>query len=235
MPNDAPVCLVTGVGPGTGAAVVRRFAAGGYRVAMLARSADRLAALEAELPGSRAFTCDVGDAASLARVLDDVRETLGAPWVVVHNAVAGSFGTFLDVDPDELERNFRVNVVALLHLARGLVPDMIARGEGALVVTGNTSALRGKPAFAVFAPTKAAQRILAQSIAREVGPKGVHVAYVVIDAVIDVPWTRQAFGGRPDDFFIQPRAIAEEIWRVAHQDRSAWSFDVELRPFGETW
>ena len=131
--------------------------------------------------------------------------------------------------------NFRVNVVALLHLARGLVPDMIARGEGALVVTGNTSALRGKPAFAVFAPTKAAQRILAQSIAREVGPKGVHVAYVVIDAVIDVPWTRQAFGGRPDDFFIQPGAIAEEIWRVAHQDRSAWSFDVELRPFGETW
>ena len=210
MPNDAPVCLVTGVGPGTGAAVVRRFSAGGYRVAMLARSADRLAALEAELPGSRAFTCDVGDAASLARVLDDVRVTLGAPRVVVHNAVAGSFGTFLDVDPDELERNFRVNVVALLHLARGLVPDMIARGEGALVVTGNTSALRGKPAFAVFAPTKAAQRILAQSIAREVGPKGVHVAYVVIDAVIDVPWTRQAFGGRPDDFFIQPRAIAEE-------------------------
>ena len=235
MPNDAPVCLVTGVGPGTGTAVARRFAAGGYRVAMLARSADRLAALEAELPGSRAFACDVGDAASLARVLDDVRVTLGAPRVVVHNAVAGSFGTFLDVDPDELERNFRVNVVALLHLARGLVPDMIARGQGALVVTGNTSALRGKPAFAVFAPTKAAQRILAQSIAREVGPKGVHVAYVVIDAVIDVPWTRQAFGGRPDDFFIQPRAIAEEIWRVAHQDRSAWSFDVELRPFGETW
>ena len=91
-------------------------------MAMLARSADRLAALEAELPGSRAFTCDVSDAASLTRVLDDVRATLGAPRVVVHNAVAGSFGTFLDVDPDELERNFRVNVVALLHLARGLVP-----------------------------------------------------------------------------------------------------------------
>lgn len=99
MPNDAPICLVTGVGPGTGAAVVRRFAAGGYRVAMLARSADRLAALEAELSGSRAFACDVGDAAPLARVLDEVRVTLGAPRVVVHNAVAGSFGTFLDVDP----------------------------------------------------------------------------------------------------------------------------------------
>lgn len=112
---------------------------------------------------------------------------------------------------------------------------MIARGNGAFVVTGNTSALRGKPAFAALAPTKAAQRILAQSIARDVGPKGVHVAYVVIDAVIDVPWTRQAFAGRADDFFIQPRAITDEIWHVVHQDRSAWSFDVELRPFGEPW
>jgi short-subunit dehydrogenase len=233
--SDDAVCLITGVGPGTGAAVARRFAGGGYHVAMLARSTDRLAALEAELPGSRAFACDVGDPGALARVLEDVRRTLGHPGVVVHNAVSGSFGTFLDVDPADLERNFRVNVVSLLHLARALLPDMIARGRGALVVTGNTSALRGKATFAAFAPTKAAQRILAQSIAREVGPKGVHVAYVVVDAVIDVPWTRQAFPGRPDDFFIQPRAIADEIWHVAHQERSAWSFDVELRPFGETW
>jgi NAD(P)-dependent dehydrogenase (short-subunit alcohol dehydrogenase family) len=233
--SDGAVCLITGVGPGTGTALARRFAAGGYRVAMLARSADRLAELEAELPGSRGFACDVGDPISLGGVLDDVRATLGVPRVVIHNAVSGSLGTFLDVDPTDLERNFRVNVGALLHLARGLVPDMIANGRGVLIVTGNTSALRGKPTFAAFAPTKAAQRVLAQSIAREVGPKGVHVAYVVVDAVIDVPWTRQAFAGRPDDFFIQPRAIADEIWHVVHQDRSAWSFDVELRPFGEAW
>ena len=235
MAVDDNVCLITGVGPGTGSALARRFAAGGYRVAMLARSADRLSALEAELPGSRAFACDVGDGGTLARVLDDVRRDLGHPKVVVHNAVAGSFGTFLDVDPAILEQNFRVNVLSLLHLARGLLPDMIARGRGALVVTGNTSALRGKPTFAGFAPTKAAQRILAEAIAREVGPRGVHVAYIVIDAVIDVPWTRQAFASRPDDFFIQPRAIADEVWHVVHQDRSAWSFDVQVRPFGETW
>ena len=235
MPDDDAVCLITGVGPGTGTALARRFASGGYRVAMLARNAERLAALEGELAGSRAFACDVGDPAALARVLDDVRRTLGAPQVVIHNAVSGSFGTFLDVDPADLERNFRVNVASLLHLAQGLLPDMIARGRGTLVVTGNTSALRGKSTFAAFAPTKAAQRILAQAIAREAGPRGVHVAYVVVDAVIDVPWTRKAFSGRPDDFFIQPRAIADEIWHVVHQDRSAWSFDVELRPFGETW
>src|SRR5262245_47232168 len=146
MANDGAVCLVTGVGPGTGAAVARRFAGGGYRVAMLARSADRLAGLESELPGSRAFACDVANAGMLARVLEDVRETLGDPVVVIHNAVSGSFGTFLDVDPADLERNFRVNVVSLLHLARTLLPDMIARGRGALVVTGNTSALRARQA-----------------------------------------------------------------------------------------
>jgi len=229
------VCLITGVGPGTGTALARRFASGGYRVALLARTRERLAELEGELHGSRAFACDVGDPEALARVLDEVRRTLGHPEVVIHNAVAGSFGTFRDIDPADLERNFRVNVVSLLHLARTLLPEMVVRERGALIVTGNTSALRGKPTFAGFAPTKAAQRILAQAIAREVGPRGVHVAYVVIDAVIDVPWTRQAFASRPDDFFIQPRAIADEVWHLAHQDRSAWSFDVEIRPFGENW
>ncbi|MEI4573055.1 short-chain dehydrogenase, partial [Klebsiella pneumoniae] len=84
-----------------------------------------------------------------------------------------------------------------------------------------------------FAPTKAAQRILAEAMARDLGPRGVHVAYLVIDAVIDLEWTRKRWPERPDDFFIKPQAIAEEVWHVAHQDRSAWSFNVEIRPFGE--
>jgi len=233
--SDAGVCLITGVGPGTGAALARRFARGGYRVAMLARNGDRLAALERELPGARGFVCDVGDPAAVGESVAAVRRDLGDPRVLVHNAVGGTFGGFLDIDPADLERNFRVNTMALLHLARALVPAMVREGRGAIMVTGNTSALRGKAGFAGFAPTKAAQRILAQAMARDLGPKGVHVAYFVIDAVIDVPWTRQMFAGKPDDFFIQPAAIADEVWHVAHQDRSAWSFDVELRPFGESW
>lgn len=96
-------------------------------------------------------------------------------------------------------------------------------------------ALRGKANFASFAPTKAAQRILAESIAREMGPKGIHVAYFMIDAVIDVAWTRQRFKDRPDEFFIQPAAIADEAWHLAHQPRSAWSFLTEVRPFAESW
>jgi NAD(P)-dependent dehydrogenase (short-subunit alcohol dehydrogenase family) len=230
-----PLTLVSGVGPGTGAAIVRRFASGGHRVAMLARDAARLDALAGEVAGAHAYPCDVTDAAQIGETVAAIRRDLGSPSVLVHNAVGGAFGTFLDVDPKVLERNFQVNVMGLLHLARALAPEMVAAGAGAIVATGNTSALRGKASFAAFAPTKAAQRILAESMARDLGPKGVHVAYVVIDAVIDLAWTRRMYPEAPDDFFIRPAAIADEIWHVVHQDRSAWSFNVELRPYRESW
>jgi len=233
--DKRPVAVVTGVGPGTGAAVARRFAQGGYAVAMLARNRERLNALEHEIPNARAYQCDVTDQAQLDATIEAVRAELGAPKVLIHNAVGGAFGNFMQIDPEVVNRNFQVNTMALLYLARRLAPAMVAAGEGAIIASGNTSALRGKAGFAGFAPTKAAQRILAESIAREVGPKGVHVAYVLIDAVIDLEWTRKRWPDAPDAFFIKPGAIAEEIWHVAHQDRSAWSFNVEIRPFGETW
>lgn len=232
----AKVCLVTGVGDGTGRAVARRFAQGGYRVAMLARNRQRLAQLEQELPGSKAFDFDLSDLDRLAAVCRQVKDEMGLPEVVVHNAVRATFSGFLEAEPEELERNFRVNTTSLLYLAREFAPAMVKRGSGAIIVTGNTAALRGVPSYALFAPTKAAQRILAQSLARDLGPKGIHVAYLVIDAAIDTPWTRIPFNAdKPDDFFSKPDAIAGEVFHVAHQDRSAWSFDVELRPFGERW
>lgn len=226
-----PLALVTGVGPGTGASLARRFAEGGYRVAMMARDADRLAALEAEIPNAFAVPCNVADVEALKRAIADI----GAPRVVVHNAVGGAFGTFRDIEPALLQRNFDVNVMALLHLAQLTTPAMVEAGEGALIVTGNTSALRGKANFAGFAPTKAAQRILAESLARDLGPKGVHVAYLVIDAVIDVPWQRERMKDAPDDFFIRPATIAAEVFHLAHQPRDAWSFLAEVRPFHEPW
>ena len=226
-----PLALVTGVGPGTGAAVARRFAEGGYRVAMLARDKARLAALEKEIPDSIAVPCDVTDSAVLERAVGAV----GQPKVVVHNAVGGAFGTFLNVDAEMLQRNFQTNTMALFHLARLTAPAMVAAGEGAIIVTGNTSAQRGRANFAGFAPTKAAQRILAESLARDLGPKGVHVAYLVIDAVIDVPWQRQRIPDAKDDFFISPKSIAAEVYHLAHQPRDAWSFLAEVRPFHEPW
>ena len=235
MNQASPVAVVTGVGPGTGAALARRFARGGYAVAMLARDRTRLTSLEREIAHSRAYPCDVTDETQLDATVAAIRAELGAPKVLIHNAVGGAFGSFLEIDPQVLNRNFQVNTMALLYLAQRLAPAMVAAGEGAIIATGNTSAFRGKANFAGFAPTKAAQRILAEAIAREIGPKGVHVAYVMIDAVIDLEWTRKRWPDAPDDFFIKPAAIADEVWHVAHQDRSAWSFNVELRPFGETW
>lgn len=229
--KNKPLALVTGVGPGTGASVARRFAEGGYRVAMLARNAERLATLEREIPDSIAITCDVTDATALERAI----ATVGAPKVVVHNAVGGAFGTFQQVEPEVLQRNFETNTMALFHLARLTAPAMILKGEGAIIVTGNTSAQRGKASFAGFAPTKAAQRILAESLARDLGPKGVHVAYLIIDAAIDVPWQRQLQPTKPDDFFISPKSIAAEVYHLAHQPRDSWSFLAEVRPFHEPW
>lgn len=141
-----------------------------------------------------------------------------------------------------------VNTTALLHLARALAPDMVSAGSGAILVTGNTASLRGVPKYALFAPTKAAQRILAQSLARDLGPKRVHVGYITIDAAIDAPWLSENGRTRPawleppadwpwprDEYFAHPDAIAEEVFHIAHQHPSTWSFDHIIRPFAEKW
>src|SRR5437899_718438 len=218
-----PVCVISGVGPGTGTALVRRFAAGGYRVAMLARNAERLADLSKQVPSAKAYVCDVSDQSQVDAAMYRIEHEMGTPRVLIHNAVGGGWGTFMEIDPAMLNRNFQVNTMGLLYLARRAAPAMVTAGQGAIIVTGNTSAQRGRANFAGFAPTKAAQRILAEAMARDLGSKGVHVAYIVIDAVIDVPWARKRYPDAPDSFFLKPAAIAYEVWHVSHQGRSAWS------------
>lgn len=227
--------LVTGVGPGTGTAIVECFAGQGYRVAMIARSEARLKDIANNTPNTYAFACDVADESALTATIDDIRGALGSPKILIHNAVGAERGSYLEIDPEKMRAAFEINTMALLSLARQLLPDMQAASGGALIATGNTSAYRGKPKFAGFAPTKAAQRILLESIAREAGPKGVHVAYVAIDAVIDLAWTRAAFPNKDDEFFCKPADIASEVLRIAEQPRSAWSFESVIRPFAEEW
>lgn len=229
------VCVVTGVGMGNGASFSRRFAAGGYQVAMLARSAERLRELEATIPGARGYPTDVADAAAMEQTLGRIRGELGPVNVLLHNAGSGAFAPFADVTPEMLEMAWRINTYALLVLTREVVPDMLRAGGGAIVVTGATASWRGGASTAAFAAAKAAQRSLAQSAARALGPQGIHVAYVIVDGVIDMPLTRSFLSDRPDDFFLKPDAIAETVYHVAHQDRSAWTFEVDLRPFGEKW
>lgn len=231
-----PVCLITGAGDGIGAATARRFASDGYRVAMLARTEERLKRLEKEMPGSRGYVCDISDLDLLRKTVAKAREDLGPISVAVHNAAQGAFDTILDADPARFEELFRINTTALMVLTQAVAPDMLEKAKGAIMVTGNTSAWRGKPHFCMFAPTKAAQRILAEAIARDLGPKGIHVAYVTIDAAVDTPWTRpRIYPDKPDDFFAKPSAIADTIYYVAHQDPSAWTFNVDVRPYHESW
>jgi NAD(P)-dependent dehydrogenase (short-subunit alcohol dehydrogenase family) len=230
-----PVCVVTGVGPGLGASLVRRFAVGGHPVAMLARSTETSARLAAEVQGARAYTCDVGDAASVGDAIARVRAEQGPIGVLCHNAGNAVFGTVDDLREDQFTAAWRVNALGLFHCAKAVLPDMRAAGGGAILVTGATAALRGGARFAGFASAKAAQRSLAQSLARQLGPENIHVAYVVVDGVIDMPTTRRLFGDKPDAFYLRPDAIAETFWHLATQDRSAWTFEVDLRPFGEKW
>ena len=139
---------------------------------MLTRSRDRLAGLEREIAHSRAYPCDVTEEAQLDATIEAIRAELGAPKVLIYNAVGGVFGNFMEIEPQVLNRNFQVNTMALLHLARRLAPEMIAAGEGAIITTGNTSAFRGKANFAGFAPTKAAQEFWRKPSRVSWGQKG---------------------------------------------------------------
>ena len=229
------VALVTGVGPGTGSSIARRFSDGGYKVAMIARDKERLKSLEDELEDSKGYSCELRNQEYLNSTVDNIIRDFGYPDVFIHNAVRGTRGNFLEFTSEELQSNFDINVIALHRIAQKVAPEMIKKAKGAIIVTGNTSAHRGKANFGGTASTKAAQKILTESFARYLNPKGIHVAYITIDAAIDLEWTRKAWPDKPDDFFIQPDDIASEVWHIAHQSKSAWTFDHWLRPFGENW
>ena len=229
------IALITGVGPGTGSSIARRFSDGGYKVAMIARDKERLKSLEDELEDSKGYSCELRNQEYLNSTVDNIIKDFGYPDIFIHNAVRGTRGNFLEFTSEELQSNFDINVLALHRIAQKVAPEMIKKNKGAIIVTGNTSAHRGKANFGGTASTKSAQKILTESFARYLNPKGIHVAYITIDAAIDLEWTRKAWPDKPDDFFIQPDDIASEVWHIAHQSKSAWTFDHWLRPFGENW
>ena len=233
MPNEQRVCVVVGVGPGNGAACVRRFAADGFKVAMLARS--DLAALEKEIPETRAFFCDVSDEGSVTNALAQVKATLGDPEVVVYNAGSGVFANVENITAKDLEDAFRVNTLGLFHVSRAVIPAMKTQQRGAIIVIGATASRRGGKLTAAFAPAKAAQKSLCESMARHLWPDGIHIALVVVDGVIDLARTRKRMPDKPDDFFLAPDDIAATVAFLASQPRSAWAFELEARPFGEVW
>jgi NAD(P)-dependent dehydrogenase (short-subunit alcohol dehydrogenase family) len=233
--SDERVCVVVGVGPGNGAAFARRFASAGYRVALLARSTEFSGELARTLEGARAYACDVSDPGSVTDAFDAIERELGVPEVVVYNAGSGVFRTFDQVSAGDFESAFRVNALGLLLVAQRATPAMKRAGRGSLVVVGATASRRGMPRTAAFAPAKAAQKSLTESLARTLWPSGVHVALIIVDGVVDLPRTRALMPDKPDAFFVRPDDVASTALHLVEQPRSAWSFEVEARPFGETW
>ena len=230
-----PVCMVAGVGPGNGEAFARRFAAESYSLALLARRKDRIEALAAELPNAQAFACDLTAAASVDGAFAAAEAKLGPVEVLIYNAGKGVWGDVEQVTSADFEEAWRINTLGLFLTARRVIPAMGAAARGAIIVVGATASLRGMAATAAFASAKAAQRALAQSLARHLWPKGIHVSLIIVDGVVGGPETRRMFPGRPDDFFVKPAAVADIALALTRQDRSAWSFEVEARPYGEKW
>jgi NAD(P)-dependent dehydrogenase (short-subunit alcohol dehydrogenase family) len=233
--TNGPVCVVVGVGPGNGAAFARRFSRDGYRVALLARHRAFSEELAASLPGARSYECDVSSERSIDAAFHAIEQELGSPEVVIYNAGSGVWGTFEEVSPADFEMTWRVNTLGLLLVAKRTAPTMKKKGYGSIVVIGATASRRGVPRTAAFAPAKAAQKSLAESLARTLWPAGIHVSLIIVDGVVDLPRARTHMPDKPDSFFIKPDDVAETALHLVKQPQSAWTFELEARPFGETW
>jgi NAD(P)-dependent dehydrogenase (short-subunit alcohol dehydrogenase family) len=227
---ETKTAVVVGVGPGLGIAAARRFARGGFRVALVARRAEEMKRLAAELGGgAMGIGADATDPTSMEAAFDQI----GPADVLVYNAGVFKIGEVADIEPEEFESAWKANCFGGFLAAHAVIPEMIARGSGTILFTGATASLRGSAKFSMLAVGKFGLRALAQSLARELGPRGIHVAHVIIDGQIDTPRVRGMMPGRDPSTFIAPESIAELYWQLHAQDRSCWSHEVDLRPATE--
>jgi len=222
--------LIVGVGAGLSASLARTFTKAGMTVALASRRPTELTPL-AEKIGGRAFACDATNRAEVAKLFTEVEAALGVPDVVVYNASYRTRGPFVQLDPAEVERSIAVSAFGGFLVAQEAAKRMLPRGHGAILFTGASASVKGYPQSAPFAMGKFALRGLAQSLARELSPQGIHIGHVVIDGGI-----RSA--RRPDpadkpDSTLDPDAIAQSYLHLLQQPRSAWAWEIELRPWLE--
>ncbi len=230
-----PVCVITGAGPGNGASFARKFHQEGYQVVVLARNESYLEELSRKLDGAPFYPCDVTNVSQVESVFQKILRQFGGVDTLIYNAGAGQFKNVEESTVEEFERSWQINARGCFAACKQLLPVMIEAGRGNIVVIGATASLRGSANAAPFASAKAAQRSLAQSMARHLGSKGIHVSYVVVDGVIDLPRTREYLADKPEEFFLKPDDIAQSVFALVRQPRSAWTFELDLRPFGEKW
>ena len=227
---DMKTALIVGVGPGLSASLARLFARHGLQVALASRDPDKLQKL-AEETAAATFACEATEPEEVAALFEVVVATQGVPDIVVYNASARARGPVTDLIPEEVARAISVSAYGGFLVAQQAARYMAARGSGAILLTGASASVKGYPNSAAFAMGKFALRGLAQSMARELSPKGVHVAHFVIDGAIRGAG-RQDPADAPDSL-LDPDAIAETYWQIANQPRNAWTWEVELRPWVE--
>jgi NAD(P)-dependent dehydrogenase (short-subunit alcohol dehydrogenase family) len=241
--TTAGALLVVGAGEATGAAVARRFAREGLFACVARRSADRLAPLVAQIEAdggrARAFALDARKEDEVEALLTTIEAEVGALEAVVFNVGANVPASIVDETARKYFKVWELGCFGGFLVGRGAARRMLARGRGSIFFTGATASLRGGAGFAAFAGAKHALRALAQSMARELGPQGLHVAHVVVDAAIDTAFIRDNFPERyalkSNDGIVQPDSIAEAYWQLHRQPRDAWTFELDLRPWCEKW
>jgi len=227
-----PVCAVVGIGPQNGASFARRFASEGYAVALLSRKTDYSAKLAAEIDSAKAYACDVTDAAAVETAFSSVRAEMGDVDVLVYNAGSGVWGNIEELSAQDFEQSWRINTMGAFLVAKQVIPQMKKNKHGSIIIIGATASLRGKPFTTAFAPAKASQRSLAQAMARHLWPSGIHVSLIIIDGGIKIP-DSDANIEAPTN--LDPDDIATTAYFLSQQPRSAWSFEVDVRPSQESW
>jgi NAD(P)-dependent dehydrogenase (short-subunit alcohol dehydrogenase family) len=222
--------LIVGAGSGLSASLARLFAKSGMKVAVAARRRESLAALAKEV-GGEAFACDASNREQVAKLFADVEAAGGAPDVVVYNASYRTRGPFVDLDPAEVEKSVAVTAFGAFLVAQEAAKRMVPKAHGAIFLTGASAGVKGYPQSAPFAMGKFALRGMAQSMARELSPQGIHVIHVVVDGGIRSARRVEALD-KPDSM-LDPDAIAQSYLDLLRQNRSAWSWEIEVRPWVE--
>lgn len=243
---SAPVALIVGAGDYIGAAIARRFAAGGFTVCMGRRNGDKLAPLVAEIEaaGGRAigYTMDARDEDSTTRIFAEIEAEVGPIELVIFNVGGNVRFPIRDTTSRVFRKVWEMACFAGFLTGREAARHMVPRGRGSLFFTGASASMRGNAGFAAFSAGKAGLRAMAQSMARELGPENIHVAHLVIDAGVDTAFVRDLWisqGKDPDtmppDSLMRPESVAEAYWTLHHQTRDGWTFELDLRPWGEKW
>ncbi|HZD40458.1 MAG TPA: SDR family NAD(P)-dependent oxidoreductase [Terriglobales bacterium] len=231
--------LIAGVGPGLGASLARAFASRGYAVALISRHAASSQPVADQIlaRGGRAIAiqADLSDPSQAAAAVERSRSTLGSLTALAYNASGYGRGPFLELQPETIRESFQVGVMGAVYVTQAVLPNMLRSGGGFISFTGATAALRGRAGFAPLAMAKASLRMLAQSLAREFQPQGIHVVHVIVDGQIDTPRLRARQKNRAAETFIPPDAIAEAILYLAQQPRAAWTHEIDIRPHVETF